>query len=487
VSLIKKLVGQTAVYGLSSMVGRLLNYLLTPILTNYFAPDAFGINTEFYAYISFLNVLFTYGMETAYFRFCKQQDEGPVYTTGNSMLLISSLLFSSLLFLATPSINAKLHYEQYPYLMACMIGILFFDTLTTLPFARLRYEGKALQYAVLRLLSIGVNISATLLMVVVAPKHPDWFGSLYKPSIGIGYVFISNLLGSAIVFLYFLPNLIRHLQWPEKALVKTILPYALPLIVIGFAGMINETFDRLILNYLIPDALEAKTQIGIYGACYKLSIIITLFIQAFRMAAEPFFFQHSDKEDAPQLYAKVMHFFVAFCLVILFGTLFFMDYLQYFIGPKYRVGLQVVPILLVANLCLGIYYNLSIWYKLTNRTLAGSYITVAGAVITLIINFAFIPSYGYVASAWATLICYASMMLLSYIFGQRYYPIPYSLKKMGILSLLWMGLYGIGYYLVKGVYSSNGLWAFNEHGIWMSCLLFLTGCGITVLLVKPSR
>jgi O-antigen/teichoic acid export membrane protein len=486
VSLIKKLVGQTAVYGLSSMLGRLLNYLLTPILTNYFLPAAFGINTEFYAYISFLNVLFTYGMETAYFRFCKQQDEGPVYSTGNSLLLLSSILFSGLLLFATPFINAKLHYEQYPYLMACMIGILFFDTLTTLPFARLRYEGKALQYAILRLFSIGVNISATLLMVVVAPKHPEWFGSLYKPSIGIGYVFISNLLASALVFIYFIPNLIRHIHWPDMKLVKILLPYALPLVVIGFAGMINETFDRILLNYLIPDVHEAKTQIGIYGACYKLSIIITLFIQAFRMAAEPFFFQHADKQDAPQLYARVMDFFVAFCLVILFGTLFFMDTLQYFIGARYRVGLGVVPILLIANLCLGIYYNLSIWYKLTNKTLAGSYITLFGAVITLIVNFAFIPQYGYVASAWATLLCYAAMMIVSYIFGQRYYPIPYSIGKMGILTILWVALYAVAHYLVAGVYSVHGLWTYQGAGVWTCAALFLIGCGSTVWIVKRN-
>lgn len=485
-SLIKKLVGQTAVYGLSSMLGRLLNYLLTPILTNYFAPDAFGINTEFYSYISFLNVIFTYGMETAYFRYCKQQDEGPIYNTGNSLLLFSSLLFSSILFLFTPYINGKLHYEQYPYLVACMIGILFFDTLTTLPFARLRYEGKALQYAILRLLSIGVNIGSTLLMVVVAPKHPSWFGQLYQPSIGIGYVFISNLLGSAVVFLYFIPNLVRHIRWPQAALVKTLLPYALPLVVIGLAGMINETFDRLILNYLISDVHVAKTQIGIYGACYKLSIIITLFIQAFRMAAEPFFFQHSDQKDAPKLYARVMYYFVAFCLVILFGTLFFMDTLQYFIGVRYRVGLPVVPILLVANLCLGIYYNLSIWYKLTNKTLAGSYITLLGAVITLLINFAFIPQYGFVASAWATLICYASMMVISYIFGQRHYPIPYPVQRIAVLAALWIFLYGIGHYLVAGVYSAQGRWAYNGAGLWVCIVLFLAGCGSSLIIVRRA-
>lgn len=423
-------------------------------------------------------------METAYFRFCKQQDEGPVYSTGNSLLLASSLIFSSILFILTPTINTKLHYEQYPYLMACMIGILFFDTLTTLPFARLRYEGKALQYALLRLGSIGINISSTLLMIVVAPKHPEWFGKLYQPSIGIGYVFISNLLASALVFIYFLPTLLRHLRWPEMTLVKTLLPYALPLIVIGFAGMINETFDRILLNYLIPDVQEAKTQIGIYGACYKLSIIITLFIQAFRMAAEPFFFQHADKADAPKLYARVMYFFVAFCLVILFGTLFFMDTLQYFIGVKYRVGLKVVPILLVANLCLGIYYNLSIWYKLTNKTLAGSYITIFGAVITLLINFAFIPQYGYVASAWATLICYASMMLVSYFFGQRNYPIPYPIAKIGLLLGVWIILYSLVHYLVAGVYSAHGMWAYHGAGLWACISLFLIGCATSLLIVK---
>jgi O-antigen/teichoic acid export membrane protein len=460
-SVLKKLAGQTAVYGVSSIIGRSLNYLLTPILTNYFTTGQFGINTEFFSYISFLNVLFTYGMETAYFRFSKTNNEQAVFTTGNSLLLLTSLFFSSILLVCAPFINTALHYQSTPYIIPIMAAILFLDTITTIPFARLRFQNKAARYALLRFISIGVNISATLFFVVLAPwlvkHHFQFINSLYNPEIGIGYVFISTLLASAITALFFIPSILNSLKWPSKELLKQILPYALPLVIVGLAGMVNETLDRILLNYFIPDPAIAKSQIGIYGACYKIAIIITLFIQAFRMAAEPFFYNQSTKENAKTIYAQVMQIFVAACLLIVFGTLLFIDYLQFFIGKDFREGLQVVPILLLGNLCLGIYYNLSVWYRLTDKTVYGSYISIAGAIITIVLNILLIPILGYVGSAWATLICYSAMMVISYFVGQHFYPINYPLGSLGKQFLILIGFYLLANIATKNVLCQVGI------------------------------
>jgi O-antigen/teichoic acid export membrane protein len=476
-SSIKKLAGQTAVYGLSSVVGRLLNYLLTPLLTNFFLPAEYGINTEVYAYISFLNVVFTYGMETAYFRFCQEKDadKAKVFSTANISLLLSSAVFTMILLVVSPIINAKLHYEMHKEIMWCVAGILFFDTLVTIPFNRLRQENKPMQFAFFRLLNIGINILMVLYFIKVAPNLSCIFS--YRTDIGISYVFIANLTASIITFLL-MSKYWFGMKWAvDKVLLKRMLIYALPLLIVGLGGMVNETFDRILLNFLLPDESTAKAQIGIYGACYKISLIITMFVQAFRMGAEPFFFNHANNENAKEIYARVMQVFVAACLLIVFGTMIFIDEVKYFVGSQYREGLQVVPILLWANVCLGIYYNLTIWYKLTNQTIMGTYITLGGAAITLILNFMLIPKIGYVGSAWATLACYAAMMIASYLLGQKYYPVNYPLKNIFKQFFLLLILYVIATVLVQSTYFHVGI--FKMHSIiGILILLVLMAVGV---------
>jgi O-antigen/teichoic acid export membrane protein len=473
-SAIKKLAGQTAVYGLSSVVGRLLNYMLTPLLTNFFLPAEYGINTEVFAYLSFLNVVFTYGMETAFFRFSQAEDadKEKVFSTANISLLLSTIFLTMVLFIATPYINFKLHYEARPEIMWCVYGILFFDTLVAIPFNRLRLENRPMQFVFYRITNIAINICLTLFFIKVAPHLSGSFA--FRPEIGISYVFIATLIANAVTFLLMIKHWIKMKWQLDKMLWKQMMLYALPLLIVGLGGMINETFDRILLNFLLPDASQAKAQIGVYGACYKISLIITMFVQAFRMGAEPFFFNHASKSDSKEIYARVMQIFIAACLLIVLGTMLFIDEVKYFIGKDFRAGLQVVPILLLANVCIGIYYNLTIWYKLTNKTIMGTYITLGGAAITLLLNFILIPTIGFMGSAWATLSCYFLMMVTSYFLGQKYFPIQYPLKKISYQGLIAIGFYGLSTLFVKSIYFQFGL--FEAHS-WQ---------GITTLICISS-
>ena len=308
------------------------------------------------------------------------------------------------------------------------------DAISSIPFAQLRIENKAFRFAFIKMTWIIVNIALNLFFLVLCPKlNPgSWLASLYNPALGVEYVFIANLVSSAVVLLLLLPEF-RSMNFSfDKKLWREMMIYALPLLVAGFAGMINETIDRLFLKYMVPGKAEALVQVGIYGACYKVSILMTLFVQTFRYAAEPFFFSHSGKEDAKKTYAHVMNYFVITCSVIFLVVMLYMDIVKYFIGEEYRSGLKVVPILLMANLCLGVFYNLAIWYKLTSKTKWGAYLALIGATITILLNYILIPLMGYIGAAWATLICYASMMVISFIVGQKFYRVEYDLRKFFI-------------------------------------------------------
>jgi len=438
---IAALAGQTFVYGLSSILGRLLNYLLVPLYTRVFMPGEYGVVTELYAYVSFLSVIFTYGMETAFFRYASRHDwPDRVYTTALSALVASSVAFSSLLVVAARPIAALLKYEGHEEYIIWLALILGLDAVAALPFARLRQQGRAARFAAVRLAGIGVNICLNLLFLVVlpgvahrAPRLLDGplLQALYRPEIGVGYVFIANLIASLVTLLLLSRELLRIRGGFDGALLRGMLRYGLPILVAGLAGMVNETIDRILLKFLLPLPLaERMRQIGIYGACYKLSIIMTLFIQAFRMAAEPFFFERARARDAPRTYAAVMNGFVLACSAIYLLMMMYMDIVKLFIGPRFHDGLAVVPVLLLANLCLGVYYNLSIWYKLADRTLAGAYIALGGALITILLNLWWIPTMGYMGAALATLGCYASMMVASFLLGQRVYPVPYEVARL---------------------------------------------------------
>ena len=457
-SILKKLAGQTAIYGFSSILGRLLNYLLVPLYTRVFDTAEYGVVTQLYAFAAFLNILFTYGLETAYFRFSNTEKDNPrVYSTA----LISIFATTAVFFLLISSFSAPLCRlvgdagalnEQLPLYIIWFAGILSADALTAIPFARLRQENKAFRFALIRLANILLNIGFNIFFLVVCPKliaadPHHWLAQYYQPAHGVGYVFLSNLLASLATLLLLLPQLRPLMQGMDINLWKRMMVYSLPLMVAGFAGMVNETFDRVLLPMLVKDPSTALHQLGVYGACYKLSILMTLFVQTFRYAADPFFFSHAGKEDARQIYARVMNWFVIGCGFIFLGVMLYMDVIQYFIGERFRSGLQVVPILLMANWCLGVYLNISIWYKLTGKTSWGAWFSVAGAALTLLLNFLLIPSMGYMGAAWTTLICYAFIMVISYVTGQRYYPVPYDLPIFIHSVAAALVLYGASIYL----------------------------------------
>jgi O-antigen/teichoic acid export membrane protein len=434
---VKKLAGQTAIYGLSSMLGRLLNYFLVPLYTNVFLPSEYGIVTEFYAYVTFLIIILTYGMETGFFRFSESEyGFKKTYSTALSSLLISSGIFLSLILLFSQPISGIIHYSDKPEWVRWFGIILAMDALSAIPFAKLRYQNKAKRFAAIKLLGITLNVLLNLFFILLCPKisetNPDSpLLIFYNENIGIGYIFISNLISSAFSLLLLIPDILEAKFKTDKKLWRAMLIYSLPLLVSGLAGMVNETIDRLLLKYLLPGTNEyVLSQLGIYGANYKLSILMTLFIQMFRYAAEPFFFSSAKEKQSPKLFADVMTYFIIFGLLIFLGITGYIDILKFFIGKNYHSGLHIVPILLLANLFLGIYFNLSVWYKINDKTKYGAWFAISGAIITIVINIALIPQIGYTGSAIATLICYFSMMLISWYFGKKHYPIPYELRKI---------------------------------------------------------
>jgi O-antigen/teichoic acid export membrane protein len=449
-SILKKLAGETAVYGLSSIVGRFLNYLLVPLYTGIFKPGEYGVSTLFYAYASFLGVLFTYGMETAFFRFHqKHEPKEEVFSTAFGSLALSSVVLAVLVALFAHPLALWTDNVGRENLFIYLGFILAADALSALPFALLRQQGQAQKFASLRLLNIATNIGLNLFFYKIINCK------------SITYMFVANLVSSLIVLPFFWKEITLIKFGINKTLWKEMLMYAFPLIFMGFAGMINETIDRILLKKLIVNQTIAEYQIGVYGANYKLAILITLFIQAFRFAAEPFFFARMKADDAKVSYAKVMNYFVIICSVIFLSVLLYLDVLKYFIrNEAYWVGLKVVPILLFANICLGIYYNLSIWYKLTNKTTLGAYVALAGALITIVLNYLWIPKYGYMGSAWATLICYASMVVISYVQGKKHYPVPYQVGKISVYLGAAVLLYFISLYTtqpIANIYLKLGL------------------------------
>jgi O-antigen/teichoic acid export membrane protein len=441
---LKKLASQTAIYGLPTIVGRLLNYFLTPLYTYMFSTTEFGDVTSAYSYVSLLLVILTYGMETTLFRFSQVENEKEsVYSTALFSLLVSSVVFVVLTCIFAGPVAEKLKFYGHTEYVVWFAFILGFDAFSAVPFARLRQQNKARRFAIIKSINIALNILLNLFFIWfckgVHESNDSVFKPLvemvYDPSIGIGYIFISNLISSFVTVLLLAPEIISVKWKPDPVLWKKMMRYGLPLFIAGLAGMTNETLDRTIIPHLIPGEL-GKSMNGIYGACYKIAILMTIFIQAFRFAAEPFFFSHSRDKDAKQAYAQIMKYFVVICSIIFLGTMMNMGWIQYFVGENFREGLDVVPILLLANLFLGIFINQSIWYKLTGQTGYGAILTIFGAIITISLNFYWIPRIGYMGSAWATLICYASMMVLSYFWGNKHYPVDYDLKRIfGYLGL----------------------------------------------------
>jgi O-antigen/teichoic acid export membrane protein len=450
---IKRLAKQTAIYGLSSVVGRLLNYLLVPLYTHLiFDTHEYGTITLMYSYVAFLLVLLTYGMETAFFRFFQNDEKNRPGVLGTSFfsLVLSSFTFIVLAVLLSGNLSDALGFVGNAHFVGIMAVIVGFDAMASIPFAKLRAENRPLKFAGIRFINIGINIGLNLFFLLLCPwlitHGPDLLlplvNLIYDPDIGVGYVFIANLAASTITLFMLLPVVLKDRMVFSASLLKKMLAFSLPLMVAGLAGVANESLGKILLSKLLP-AQEALSQVGIYGANFKIAILITIFVQAFRYAADPFYFSNATNPKAPELYARVMKFFVVFCLFLFLGITLFIDIVQHFVGPAYRQGLGVVPILLIANILLGVYFNLSIWYKLSGKTKFGAYISVFGVTITIILNFILIPAIGYYGAAWATLTGYLLMTLASYFLGQKKMPIPYDVKRILLYFAAAFGIYFI--------------------------------------------
>jgi O-antigen/teichoic acid export membrane protein len=450
---LKRLARETAVYGLSSIIGRLLNYFLVPLYTRIFLPHEYGIVTELYAYASFLMVFLTFGMETTFFRFSESHiEKNKVYSTSLVPVIGLNLAFITLGILGSSFIADRLHYDHHSEYLVYFVIIVTLDAVTAIPFAKLRQQHRSLRFAALKLINIAINVTLNLFFLLLCPyllQHGFyWIKAVYNPSFGVGYVFLSNMIASAVGVMLLFGDIFKFKVEFDRKLFRGMLMYALPLLLAGLAGMVNETLDRILLRYLLvvpagtANASEyIMAQIGIYGANYKVSILMTLFIQTFRYAAEPFFFSHAKETNSRQLYAKVMTYFILFGLTIFLGIMLYIDVVKHFIGVKYYPGIGIVPILLLANLFLGIIFNLSLWYKLNNKTRYGAYITIFGAVVTIAANYMLIPLMGYAGAAWATFLCYFLMMILSYFWGQKHFYIEYDLPKIAGYFLLALSIY----------------------------------------------
>ena len=434
---LKSLLGQTAIYGLPTIVGRLLNYLLVPLYTNVFTdPADYGVVSELYAWVAFLIVLLTFGMETSFFRFLhdKEDKEGVFRNSFLTVIGLNGVFLLCLLFFNQSIADAMLYSEHNEYII--LLGIIVcIDAISALPMAKLRAENKAVKFSMIHFTSIGVNIGLNLvfMLLIFDPSRPEE---------GVLFILIANLIASLVKPLGTYSDFIG-LKWQyNKELAQEMFKYAFPLVIAGFAGIINETLDRVMLKHLLFNRggmtlQAAEAQLGIYSACYKLAMIVAIFLQAYRYAAEPFFFAQNKNKDRNKIYVRIMNYFVASVCFVFLAVALNIDIFKHFIrNEAYWAGLGVVPILLIANVFLGIYYNQSIWYKLSGQTRFGAYIAIGGAAITVLINLIFIPLYGFWASAWATLIVYAVQMVASYLLGQKYYPIKYNLRKF----VLYFGL-----------------------------------------------
>jgi len=448
-SLIKKIVSETAIYGLSSVVGRLLNYLLVPLHTFVFLPNEYGIVGYLFSYAGFLMVTLTYGFETAFFRFSKKQENRQnVFGTSIISYLISNSVFLFFILLFYQNIANWIKLPNNPEYVIWFVLIIIFDVFTSIPFAKLRLESKAIKFATVKIINILINIGLNLFFLLLCPYLlkqnilPEFINKIYNPNIGIGYIFIANLIASAATFFILFPSVFKSKLRFDFSIFKKMFKYAMPLLLVGIAAMINELLSRILLKFYLPGSEDfVNSEIGIYNACIKLAILISLFTQAYKMAVEPLFFTLSDNKNAKNNYAQMMHFYLAFAGFVVLFVFLFLDFFKFFIGNNYWEGLKIVPILLFAYLFLGIYYNLSVWYKVTDKTKFAVVISLVGALFTIIINVLFIPKYSYVASAFAALACYASMVLVSFLWMKKHYNIPYKVKSFFIMMVFLVSVF----------------------------------------------
>ncbi len=460
---LKSLAKDTAVYGLSSIVGRFLNWCLVPLYVYIFPSEEYGIVSYLYSFTAVALVILNYGMETSFFRYASDSDNpGKVYTTSLWSVGSTSLLFIVLLLGFLRPVSDALLLPKHPLYVGLLGVIVAIDAFTNLPFAYLRFRNKAWRFAGIKLLNVGVNIGLNLFFLLACPaisrSHPELISWFYEPlggeAFGIGWIFVANLISTLVVLICLLPFLTAHRWTFDSSLLKKMLSYAWPLLILGVAGVLSQNMGQIMIPYLFESQPEAaRSMVGIYSANMKIAIVMVMFTQAFRYAYEPFIFSRSRErgEDKRGAYCDAMKYFVIFGLLIFVGVEFFLPLLKHFISPGYWSGLQVVPVMMAAELCFGVFFNLSLWYKLTDRTVWGMYLSVICFVLMFGFNLWFVPAIGiprgFMGSAWAALLSYFIVMVLSWILGRKYYPLGYELGRMGLYTLFAAAIWGLGSWL----------------------------------------
>lgn len=451
---IKSLAKDTAIYGVSSIVGRFLNWCLVPLYTITFAAAEYGVVTYVYSIVALALIILTYGMETGFFRFSNHERYGDepmlVYSTALSSLAFSSTLFFVLLMIFIRPVANAIEcgdHLSYVWMMGAAVAI---DAFASVPFSYLRFKNKAMRFAALKLINIGINIGLNLFFILICPwmwkNVPEWIAWFYVPDFGIGYIFLANFIASGVMLLLLYPEL-HGFKWRfDCELWRRMLVYSWPLLVLGIAGIMNQTLDKILLPVLVADKSDAMTQLGIYGANYKIAIVMVMFIQAFRFAYEPFIFAQNRQRGGEKLqaYRDAMKWFVIFAMVIFLGVMYYLDFLKYFISPRYFSGLKVVPIVMMAEFFFGVFFNLSLWYKLTDKTIWGMWFSLTGLAVTVGLNILLVPRMGYMGCAWAAFGCYGLMMIASYLVGRRKHPIGYNVPRLLMYFLLAVALYLAG-------------------------------------------
>ena len=464
---IKSLAKDTAIYGLSSIVGRFLNWCMVPLYTFTFSSGEYGTVTYIYAAVAIAMIVLTYGLETGFFRFANHErypDPMEVYSTGLISLAVSSSVFVIGTMCLLGPVSSLLHCAAHPSFAAMMIVAVALDAFTALPFSYLRYRKRPLRFATLKLINIGLNIGFNLFFLLLCPwiwqRDPGLIAWFYDPDFGIGYIFLANLIASAVNLPLLLPEL-RGFRWRfNSALWREMIGYSAPLLVLGVAGILNQTVNTLLFPYLYTDKAEAMAQLGIYNANYKIAIVMVMFIQAFRFAYEPFIFAKGrDKGDSDRLqsYRDAMKWFVICSMFIFLAVMFYLPVLRHFISPAYYSGLKVVPIIMVAELFFGVFFNLSLWYKLTDRTVWGMWFSLGGLVITVAGNILLVPRMGYMGCAWAAVACYGAMMAASYVAGRIYYPIGYNVGRLTLYFISGLALWILSCFVPGGEWTAMGL------------------------------
>ena len=495
---IRRLASETAVYGVSSVLGRGMYFLLTPLYTGFFEPFELGIQTQAYSVLGLLLVVAVLRLDVAYFRFAEDAaDEGALLGTSFLAVLATSGALGLALLLGSPAIAEYLGYPAYRGLFALTGGILFFDALCELPLARLRMQGRAVRFAAVRLGGIAVNLGLNVFWIYLLPRWPAAPEWLATPLAGISYIFLANVVASAFTFALVLPELRGVRLRVDGALLRRLLAFSAPLVVVGLSFIVNETFDRQMFPLIYPGTREEGIRLlGVYGQNYKLAMLLALFTQAFRYGAEPFFFRERGAGGAEAKYARLARYYLIAALVGFVGVCAFLPALSQVLlrDPAYRAGSDVVPILLLANLCLGLYYNFAVWYKVTDNTRFGAYISLGGAAVTVLLNLALIPRYGFYGCAWATLACYAAMLAATWALGRSRYPVPYRTGRMLGYTALAVGLVGLYWGLspklaapvlelaVEG--AAPGVWAAS---LALGAAVLLAFCGALFALERRLR